>query len=126
MSGIVWTYAPNGSSNHSTNYIHNSPSNSTNNNNIAGIHPHIAQRPYNRLADGNGAVANNNNGNNNLIGHHQQQQPPPVPPPGQPQQQQQMPGVRLPSAERDTTNNSGVNHQMEENKKFKVSISFDR
>lgn len=55
----------------------------------------------------------------------------PVPPQIQPQQpiQPQAPHqqpMRLPSVDRDTNNNAGTNYQGEENKCFKVSVSFDR
>lgn len=39
---------------------------------------------------------------------------------------QQQPTVRMSSTERDTANNGGVNYPIEENKKYKVSVSFDR
>lgn len=137
MSGIVWTYPSNGGSNATNNYGHTNSSNSTNNNNGnslavagAGPHPYIAQVPYNRVADGGNGVAgagvannNNNNGNNNLIGQQQQALAPAV---AQQQQQQQMAGFRLPASDNDTANSSGVNHSLEENKKYKVSVSFDR
>lgn len=139
LSGIVWTYPPNGNGNNnaSNNHGQNNSSNSTNNNNnsnpfavVGGAH--IAQGPYNRMADGvNNVDAFANNVNNNLIAPQQQQQPV-VPVPGQQQQQQPVPmqqqmiGIRMPSTERDTINNSFINQSMNENKKYNVSVSFDR
>lgn len=38
----------------------------------------------------------------------------------------QQPNVRMSSTDRDTGNNGGVNYPVEENKKYKVSVSFDR
>lgn len=86
-------------------------------------HPYAVQVPYNRVADGGNGANNNNNGNgnanNNLMG--QQQALPAV---GQPQQ---MVGFRLPATDNnDATNNSSANHSLEENKKYQVSVSFDR
>lgn len=72
---------------------------------------------YNRTSDG-GSVANNN-GNNNIgiqqpLAQAQQH----------PNHQQQIP-LRLPSVDRDVSNN-GSNNYLEENKCYKVSVSFDR
>lgn len=53
--------------------------------------------------------------------------PPQIQPqqPAQPQAPLQQP-MRLPSVDRDTNNNAGTNYPAEENKCFKVSVSFDR
>lgn len=45
--------------------------------------------------------------------------------PTQPQPPHQQPTLRLPSVDRDT-NNAGTNYPAEENKSYKVSVSFDR
>lgn len=140
MSGIVWTYPPNSNTNSSNSNGQNNSSNSTNNNNgnpfaVVGGAAHIAQGPYNRMAaDGvnnvEAFVAGNNA--NNVIAPQQQAVAAAAPPhivAGQQQAvpiQQQMAGMRLPSAERDTTNNSFVNQPVNENKKYSVSVSFDR
>lgn len=147
LSGIVWTYPPSGggSSNAASSHGQSNSSNSTNNNNsnpfavVGAAGAHIAQGPYNRLADGVNnveAFVAANNANNNLIAPQQQ---PGAPAPALPQPhivqagqqqpvpiQQQMAGMRMPSTERDTTNNSFVNQPLNENKKYNVSVSFDR
>lgn len=56
----------------------------------------------------------------------------PVPPqiqpqqPAQPQAPHQQPPMRLPSVERDSNAGTNYNYPAEENKCYKVSVSFDR
>ena len=71
---------------------------------------------------GGAANNNNNNGNNNLIGHQQPQQGAAQPAAAQ----QPLPPLRLSTERSDSTNNNGVNYPVEENKKYQVSVSFDR
>lgn len=54
--------------------------------------------------------------------------PPQIQPqqPAQPQAAALQQPLRLPSVDRDTNNNAGNNYPAEENKCFKVSVSFDR
>lgn len=130
LSGIVWTYPPNGSSGPtssssaaSSNYgngTYGHASNSTNNNNanafggpalavlpnVGGVVP----GPAAVVAAAAAAAAAANNGNNNLIGNQQAVHQHPM---------------RLSSAERDSSNN-GANYPLDENKKYNVSVSFDR
>lgn len=72
---------------------------------------------FNRTTDAANAA---NNGNNN-IGLQQPLAPAVA---HNPNHQQQMP-MRLPSIDRDISN-SGSNNYLEENKCYKVSVSFDR
>lgn len=111
LSGIVWTYTPNGvttssststSSTSASNYGTNS--NSSNSANAFGG-PAL---PNGGAAGAAGAAVNN--GNNNLIGNQQALQPHPM---------------RLSSTERDSSSN-GANYPLDENKKYNVSVSFDR
>lgn len=67
------------------------------------------------------AVHNRNNVVDIMVPYQPQQ-----PAQQQPAHQQQMPALRLPSLDRDVTNNGGTNVHVKENKCYKVSVSFDR
>lgn len=124
MSGIVWTYPPNGSAaaaaaaaassasssaNYgSGNYGHANNNNANNNNVHAFGGPALPALP--NVAGPAAAAAAVNNGINNIIGNQQAVQQHPM---------------RLSSAERDSSGN-GANYPSDENKKYNVSVSFDR
>lgn len=96
LSGIVWTYPPN-----SIDAITTSNTSSSSNSNNTG------SNSFN--ANGGNNIAQNAN---NLVGH---------------PHQQQLPHQQLrTSTERDGINNNNSNYPIEENKKFKVSVNFDR
>ena len=98
LSGVVWTYPPSSSDLFSTNTSTNSNNNTTSNGNNGNIVAAPAGPGLIVAAVNVGAAGN--------VG---------VQP------------IRLSSAERDANaNNGSANYPIEENKKYKVSVSFDR
>lgn len=96
------------------------------------VHNRIGGNGSSNGNGGGGVIGGNGNGNGgDVIGiaagvNVGQPVPPQIQPqqPAQPQALHQQPPMRLSSVDRDT--NAGTNYPAEENKCYKVSVSFDR